>query len=82
MVEAGLLLTIEKITFVCNMKFYPTILHAGWGIVPLGIPQTDKDGEDHIAASLTINSISLQNMRRNYHVCQTILNSFPLMKVA
>ena len=82
MVEVGLLLSIEKITFVCNMKFYPTILHAGWGIAPLGVPQTDDNGEDHIAACLTINSISLQNMRRNYQVCQTMLNSFPIMKAA
>ena len=78
MVEIGLLMGIERITFISSMKFYPTILHAGWGIVPLGFPEIDKTGHENIAAYLTVNPVSLHNMRRNYRVERSVLGGIPL----
>ncbi|WP_339864842.1 acyl-homoserine-lactone synthase [Paremcibacter congregatus] len=81
MVEVGLIMGIEKITFVADMAFYPTILHAGWGVAPLGFPQVDETGAENIAACLTINPISLRNMRHNYQVEHSMLNHLPLKAV-
>jgi len=78
MVEVGLLWGIEKITFVSSMKFYPTILHAGWGIIPLGFPEVDDTGYENIAAYLAINPVSLHNMRRNYRIQKSVLNAAAL----
>lgn len=78
MVEVGLIMGIDKITFVAGMSFYPTILHAGWGVAPLGFPQADETGAENIAACLTINPISLRNMRRNYRITRSVLRHLPL----
>tara|TARA_R110002073_G_scaffold211794_3_gene372130 strand:+ start:1762 stop:2379 length:618 start_codon:yes stop_codon:yes gene_type:complete len=74
MVEVGLMSGIEKITFVAGMDFYPTILHAGWGVVPLGFPEPDGKGQENIAGYLTIDPVSLHNMRRNYRVTRSVLH--------
>lgn len=74
MTEAALILGIEKISFVANMQIYPSILQGGWGVFPLGLPRIDKTGEELIAAYVTINSVSLQNVRQNRDISHPVLN--------
>lgn len=81
MVEVGLALSIQQIIFVSSMAFYPTILHAGWGVVPLGLPEPDGTGQENIAAYLTINPVSLHNMRRNYQTHHSVLHQLPFNQV-
>ncbi len=79
MAEAALIFHITRITFVVGMKFYPTVLHAGWGITPLGIPHKDDNGEELIAGMLIINPNSLNMMRWKYKVTRPVLDTTPAL---
>lgn len=64
MVEVGLLVGANKMNIVLGTSIYPTFLNAGWGVTPLGFPHVDKNGDEILSASLTIDSLALHNVRR------------------
>ncbi len=78
MLEIGLLLEIQKITFVCDMNFLSRILHAGWEVDPLGMPEANAMGDIISASSVNINFSTLHNLRRHYNVFESVLDDMPI----
>jgi len=78
MLEVGLLLEIQKITFVCDMNFLSSIIHAGWEVDLLGMPEANTQGEVIGASSVNVNLSTLHNLRQHYSISGSVLDDMPI----
>ncbi|MBL4801605.1 MAG: GNAT family N-acetyltransferase [Emcibacter sp.] len=78
MLEIGLLLEIRKITFVSDMGFLSSLLHAGWEVELLGMPETNARGEVISASSVNVNFNTLHNLRQHYRIFGSVLDDMPV----
>jgi len=78
MLEIGLLLTIRKITFVCDMNFLSSILHAGWQVDLLGMPEANDRGEVISASSVNVDVRTLRSLRKHYNIFGSVLDDMPI----
>lgn len=78
MLEVGLLLEIQNITFVCDMNFLSSILRAGWEVNLLGMPEANSQSEVIGASSVKVNLSTLHNLRQHYSISGSVLDDMPI----